>query len=115
MKEGETVALSCDTEDAVIWYTTDGSCPCDENGTRVKYTEPIVITAPVTIRAYAVKDEAASRVVSFTYGIIETVGIGMPSVEKQPEEWYTVGGVKLNGKPVTKGLYISNGHKRVVK
>jgi hypothetical protein len=30
-------------------------------------------------------------------------------------EWYTLNGVKLSGKPTTKGLYIHNGRKEVVR
>ena len=29
--------------------------------------------------------------------------------------WYTINGVKLNGKPTEKGIYIVNGRKVVVK
>ena len=115
VREGETVTLSCDTEGAVIWYTTDGSCPCDENGTRVKYTEPIVITQPLTIRAYAVKGDAASRVASFSYGIFDPSGIQRPAAGDEAESWYTVGGVRLNGKPAWKGVYISGRRKVAVK
>ena len=136
VKEGETVALSCDTEGAVIWYTTDGSCPCDENGTRVKYTEPIVITQPLTIRAYAVKGDAASRVASFSYGIFDPSGIQSPSAGGQEGQegqkvlrqakrqsraqegqrpWYSVGGVRLDKKPLKKGVYISGRRKVAVK
>ncbi len=31
------------------------------------------------------------------------------------EEWYTLNGVKLDRKPTTKGIYICNGHKVVIK
>lgn len=31
------------------------------------------------------------------------------------DQWYTISGVKLNGKPNTKGVYINNGKKVVVK
>ena len=31
------------------------------------------------------------------------------------EEWYTIDGRKLNGKPTKKGLYINNGKKTVIK
>ena len=30
-------------------------------------------------------------------------------------DWYTIDGVKLNGKPTEKGVYIVNGRKVVVK
>ncbi|MBQ0048316.1 MAG: chitobiase/beta-hexosaminidase C-terminal domain-containing protein [Prevotellaceae bacterium] len=51
--KGTKVELSCDTEGATIYYTLDGSCPCDE-GHRILYTEPITITENVTISAIAV-------------------------------------------------------------
>ena len=31
------------------------------------------------------------------------------------DEWYTIDGRKLNGKPAAKGVYIQNGKKTVVK
>lgn len=40
---GSKVQLTTDSKDAVIYFTTDGSCPCDAEGTRRKYTVPIVI------------------------------------------------------------------------
>jgi hypothetical protein len=115
LNEGEAVTLLCDTKDAVIWYTTDGSCPCDENGTRVKYTGPITITKNVTIRAYAVKGEAVSRVVTFNYSIYDTVDIQTTTAMEENDTWYTMGGLKLNKKPTTKGVYITNGQKVMVK
>lgn len=77
VNKGDLLELWCDTEGATIWYTTDGTCPCDENGTRKQYTAPIVLNPPVTIRAYAVKgNQPDSRIVSFHYdvysGIIST-------------------------------------------
>ncbi len=114
---GEAVTLSCDTKDATIWYTTDSTCPCDENGTRKVYTAPITITQPTTIRAYAVKGENVSRVVTFTYNIYDPEGISdiTPSDDQVKETWYTLGGLKLGAKPTQKGVYILNGNKVVVK
>ena len=67
------VQLTCDTEDAVIYYTTDGTCPCDENGTRIIYDSPIVLSEPVTIMAMAVADGMIeSDVVTFSYTIRTT-------------------------------------------
>jgi len=31
------------------------------------------------------------------------------------EAWYTLDGVRLSGKPSTKGIYINNGRKIVIK
>ena len=33
----------------------------------------------------------------------------------QSDEWYTIDGRKLNGKPAAKGIYIQNGQKQIIK
>lgn len=66
---GQTVALSCESEGATIYYTLDGSCPCDETE-RMKYDHPIVISDAMTIKFMAVGtnfDE--SEVVECSYSI----------------------------------------------
>lgn len=47
-----TVSLSTATEDATIYYTTDGSTP-DETAT--EYTDEITISATTTLKAIAIK------------------------------------------------------------
>ena len=49
-----TVTITCDTVDASIYYTTDGSEPSAENGTL--YNSAIDVTNSVTIKAIALKD-----------------------------------------------------------
>lgn len=67
LEAGTPVALFSDTEGASIYYTLDGSCPCDE-ATRRLYTEPLIITEPVIVRAQAVKDGLeSSEVATFEY------------------------------------------------
>jgi len=64
---GTTVALSCATEGATIYYTIDGTDPDD---TKTKYTAPIEVTAGVTIKAIAyVQGHAPSTVLSAVYTI----------------------------------------------
>lgn len=36
-------------------------------------------------------------------------------IKGQSEEWYTIDGQKLNGKPAKKGIYIHNGNKQIVR
>ena len=76
VEKGTTVTLSCATKDAVIYYTLDGSCPCDEAGTRKKYDgTPIIINDDVTIKAMAVApDMCESDVAEFSY-MVADVGI----------------------------------------
>ena len=67
---GTKIELTTDTQDGIIWYTTDGTCPCDENGSRRKYLQPIVIdTDSVTILAMTAlgNSDEVSEVVTFSY------------------------------------------------
>ena len=68
---GTKVTISCATEGAKIYYTTDGSDPTAES---TAYTEAISVTPPMTLKAIAVKDEMNdSAVASASYTIKETV------------------------------------------
>ena len=63
----QTVTISTDTEDADIYYTTNGSEPTTSSK---KYSEPITVDKTMTIKAIAVKDGMAnSAVASVTYTI----------------------------------------------
>ena len=66
----QSVALSCETEGAAIYYTTDGSEPSVSS---TKYDgNPVQVSGTTTIKAIAAKDGMnASRVAAFTY-VIET-------------------------------------------
>ena len=91
---GETVTLHCATEGAQIWYTLDGSCPCDENGTRQLYTGPITITKDVELKAYAVRGEEVSEVATFNYYIASGIQ-GTSTAAKIPVAYYTPGGQRI--------------------
>ena len=70
---GQTVTLSCESEGAVIYYTIDGSCPCDP-ATRIKYDgKPIPVNANVTIKALAEGlNGSVSDTKEYTYTIRQT-------------------------------------------
>ena len=61
-----SVELSCATEGADIYYTTNGDTP-DANST--KYTGAITISETTTLKAIAFKDDVYSAVASATYTI----------------------------------------------
>lgn len=66
------VTLNCDTKEAVIYYTLDGSCPCDED-TRLVYTGPIAITGDMTLKVMAVAEGMfESDVVEYNYTLKKT-------------------------------------------
>ena len=65
--KGTTVTISCDTDGATIYYTTDGSTPTTSSS---EYSGAITINKALTIKAIAVKDGMAnSDVASATYTI----------------------------------------------
>ena len=60
------VTLSCRTEGAAIYYTTDGST-ATEGATR--YEGPIILTETTTLKAVAVKDNLSSQLSTATFTI----------------------------------------------
>lgn len=86
VNKGTQIELSCKTEGAIIYYTLDGSCPCDENGIRFIYDgTPIVINDNVAIKAMAVAPNMdESDVVEFIYAIDPT-GIDNVTIDEQVE------------------------------
>lgn len=71
VEKGAAVYLRCATEGATIYYTLDGSCPCDPSPARKVYDgTPIIINGTVTIKAMATApDLYDSEVATFVYRI----------------------------------------------
>ncbi len=68
--KNSTVVLTCSDKGAKIFYTTDGTCPCDVTGTRNVYISPIVIGSDMTIKSMAVAGtKAESEVATYSYKI----------------------------------------------
>ena len=75
----KTVELSCTTEGATIYYTTDGSDPKDSE-TRAAYNSQtkITITETTRIRAIAVKDDEWSGELDVTYTVLAEGAVMAP-------------------------------------
>ena len=67
--KGTTVSISCATDGATIYYTTDGTTPTTSS---TVYSSAITINTAQTIKAIAAKDgNANSEVASATYTVID--------------------------------------------
>lgn len=61
----QTVAITCATSDAVIYYTTDGTTPTADS---TKYAGSFTLTASATVKAFAVSsDTTASDIVTAVF------------------------------------------------
>ena len=63
-EEAQNVTITCSTEGATIYYTTDGTNPTAES---TQYTEAIAVSENMTIKAIAVLGEDASSVATARY------------------------------------------------
>ncbi|MEN6575486.1 MAG: lamin tail domain-containing protein, partial [Phycisphaerales bacterium] len=85
------LALSCDTPDATIYYTIDGSKPYQPGGrmpTGTEYTRPIHVARTTCLRAIAVKpDWVPSRMETHTYIFLHNVAAQPPQPPGFPTTW----------------------------
>ena len=86
VEEGTTVTISCATEGAVIYYTTNGSTPTTSSAV---YSTPIAITSDVTIKAMATKEGnyTASDVVTANFTVkVEDESVEFPTYVLECDE-----------------------------
>ena len=69
----QELTLSCATEGASIYYTTDGTDPDEES---TEYEDAITIDHPTTVKAIAIKNGISSSVVKKDYIVISAEGNG---------------------------------------
>lgn len=68
--ESQTLTISCETDGATIYYTTDGTQPTNES---TPYSGAITISESQTVKAIAYKGETASNVTTAEYFIGNTL------------------------------------------
>lgn len=94
---GTELLLACATPGASIYYTTDGSCPCDP-AARILYDgTPIILNKDVTVRAMAESDDLAdSDIAEFTYYVSGDVGLEQINADEALQVWPTPMTDRLN-------------------
>lgn len=70
--ETQEVTISCSSDGATIYYTTDGSEPTQDDEV---YSSPLEITTTTTVKAIAVNENRASEIAEATYTKIEAMSI----------------------------------------
>ena len=97
--ESETsITITCSTEGAKIYYTTDGSNPTSSS---TEYTGAISVTAAVTLKAIAVKDGMNdSTVASVSYTISRFVKVKGTTITGK-ESWTPSSEVFVRGRSIT--------------
>ena len=104
---GSSVMLFSSTPGATIYYTTDGSCPCD-SGTRLTYTGPVEITGEMTIQAIAVREGMEdSEVVTLHYTVGDGLGVDGQTAGEVilSQDYYDMSGRRVI-LPLRRGMYI---------
>lgn len=84
-----TVSITCETEGAKIYYTTNGSDPTTAS---TEYTAPFAITSTVTVKAIAYKGSDASQIVSYTANYITSYDSFAAYIAANPVDGGTVNG-----------------------
>jgi|GEM_PF-3146397 len=76
-----SVAILCETPDAEIWFTLDGSDPVRDAANSTRYIAPIEIDSAVTIRARAFKDGSQpSEITEATFTISDRPTISSDTI-----------------------------------
>ena len=60
-------------------------------------------------------DVFGARAITMDFGDGEATSIDQITDDAADGDWYTIDGLKLDKKPTKKGVYVTNGHKVVVK
>ena len=104
VNSGTEVTITCGTEGAKIYYTTDGTEP---TASSTEYTAAISVTATVTVKAIAVKDGMNNSAVASASYTISSGNIPKGFVKVKgttitgTEEWTPTSNVFVSGRSIT--------------
>jgi len=117
--EGMEISLFCVTPDATIYYTLDGSCPCDDTeGRKIYDGTPIIISETTTIKAMAAANGLGeSSVVEFNYFVGDPTGIRTKGTVSDGR-FTSDARYNLNGQRVDdsyKGVVVQKGKKMIIR
>lgn len=103
----QNVTISCSTDGATIYYTTDGTMPSESNGTQ---GTNVSITSTTTLKAVAVKAGESSDVVAVTYTIVPVDHQGTQADPYSVNDAYSV----INAGVGTSNVYVAGTVSQIV-
>ena len=115
LDDNTLIYLSCELPEATIYYTTDGTCPCNSSSAK-RYEGPILFMDNMTLKVIATAPGYEdSDIAEYNFYVSEIVGL--PVVQPvQVEGTYTLSGQKVSqNASLRKGIYIRNSRKVVVR
>ena len=83
-KDSTSVTITCDTSDAAIYYTLNGSTP---NASGTKYTGSITLSNTTTVKAVAIKGGQESEPVEKTFTKVSVAQVPKSGVMIQAFNW----------------------------
>lgn len=112
------LTLTSATKGAIIYYTLDGSCPCDEQK-RIKYSGPITLPiGQITLQAIATRDGMDdSEIVTYEY-TVQKDATGIKVIESVPDYKisYQEGVITISdAKGASCHIYDLQGHELAVR
>ena len=114
LHKGQTITLTTATDGATIYYTLDGSCPCDL-ATRLEYRKPIVVDRSCTIKAMAVsRSLVESEIVEFEYKVAGSENAIFDVAASQPlanDKVYDLAGRRVANEKHYRGIYLRKNKK----
>lgn len=117
VQKGATITLACETKDATIYYTLDGSCPCLNTENRKVYDgTPVIINETSVLKVMATAEGMAeSDIAEYTYIVSTASGIKQVYTKQaRKARLYNMNGQRIDVDNAN-GVVVTDHYKYVAK
>lgn len=117
VQKGTAITLACETKDATIYYTLDGSCPCLDTENRKIYDgTPVIINETSVLKVMATAEGMAeSDIAEYTYIVSTASGIKQIGTKQtRKARLYNMNGQRID-EDNANGVVVTDHYKYVAK
>lgn len=117
VQKGAAITLACETKDATIYYTLDGSCPCLNTENRKVYDgTPVIINETSVLKVMATAEGMAeSDIAEYTYIVSTASGIKQVYTKQaRKARLYNMNGQRIDVDNAN-GVIVTDHYKYVAK